>query len=60
MGGGLGFYSGKRTREFGNINFVNVKSEIGYGIQVSVGMDYMIFDNFSVRGEIDLEIPILK
>ena len=60
MGGGLGFYFGKRTREFGNIKFDNVDSEIGYGIQVSVGMDYLIFDNFSTRGEIRFRDPDLN
>ncbi len=51
MGGGFGLYFGKRTRTFGTVKFENVSSEIGYGILVNVGMDYMIFDHFSVRGE---------
>jgi opacity protein-like surface antigen len=57
LGGGLGIYAGKRTREFGNVKFVDVNSEIGYGIQVSTGMDYMIFDNLSVRGELRFRDP---
>lgn len=60
MGGGLGIYSGTRTREFGNIKFNNVDSEIGYGIQVSVGMDYLIFNDFSVRGETRFRDPDLN
>jgi opacity protein-like surface antigen len=57
MGGGLGIYTGTRSRVFGDINFEDVDSEIGYGIQVSVGMDYMIFDNFSVHGELRFRDP---
>lgn len=60
MGGGLGIYYGNRTREFGNIKFDNVDSDIGYGIQVSVGMDYLIFNNFSTRGEIRFRDPDIK
>jgi len=60
MGGGFGLYFGNRTRTLGNIKFENVSSEIGYGIQVSVGMDYMIFDNFSARGEIRFRDPDFK
>ncbi len=57
MGGGFGIYFGKRTRDFGDINFLDVNSEIGYGIQVSTGMDYMIFDFLSVRGELRFRDP---
>ena len=57
MGGGFGVYFGKRTREFGDIKFNDVDSDIGYGIQVSVGMEYMIFDNLSTRGEIRFRDP---
>jgi outer membrane protein W len=60
MGGGLGIYTGTRTREFGDIKFEDVDSEIGYGIQVSVGMDYMIFDNFSAHGELRFRDPDFK
>jgi opacity protein-like surface antigen len=60
MGGGLGIYRGKRTREFGDINFIDVKSETGFGIQVSTGMDYIIFNNLSVRGELRFRDPEFK
>jgi opacity protein-like surface antigen len=60
MGGGIGFYSGKRTREFGTAKFVNVKNDLGYGIQVNVGMDYMILKNISVRGELRFRDPDFK
>lgn len=60
MGGGLGIYFGERIRNFGDINFLNVNSEIGYGIQASSGMDYMVFSNMSIRGEIRFRDPDFK
>lgn len=57
MGGGLGVYTGKRTREFGTAKFIDVNSDVGYGIQVEVGMDYMILSNISVRGELRFRDP---
>lgn len=60
MGGGFGIYFGKRSRDFGNINYLDVDSEIGYGIQVSAGMDYMIYDFLSVRGELRFRDPDFK
>lgn len=60
MGGGIGFYTGKRTREFGTAKFVDVKNDLGYGIQVNVGMDYMIFNNLSLRGELRFRDPDFK
>ena len=60
MGGGIGFYFGERIRNFGDVQFVTVNKELGYGIQVSSGMDYMVFDNISVRGEIHFRDPDFK
>lgn len=60
FGGGLGIYLGNRTRDFGDIKFVKIDSQIGYGIQVSTGMDYLLFDNLSVRGEIRFRDPDFK
>ena len=59
MGGGIGYYTGYRTREFGDINFEDVSSQSTFGIQVSSGMDYMIFDFLSVRGELRFRDPEL-
>lgn len=60
MGGGVGVYTGTRTRNFGNIHFNSVDSEVAYGIQVSVGMDYIIFDFLSARGELRFRDPDFK
>ncbi len=60
MGGGFGLYPGERTRKFGDIKYVDVDSEIGYGIQASTGMEYILFKNISFRGEIRFRDPDLK
>lgn len=60
FGGGIGIYIGNRTRDFGNVKFNNIVSETGYGIQVSAGMDYLVFDNISVRGDIRFRDPDFK
>jgi len=57
MGGGFGLYPGKRTRKFGDIKYVDVDSEVGYGIQASTGMDYVLIKNISIRGEIRFRDP---
>ncbi|MDX1699982.1 MAG: hypothetical protein R3250_05150 [Melioribacteraceae bacterium] len=60
MGGGFGFYFGKRFRQFGDLEYMDVSSELGFGIQISTGMDYMIFDYLSVRGEFRFRDPDFK
>ncbi len=60
MGGGFGLYLGKRIRSFGDNYFVNVDNEVGYGIQVSTGMDYIVLDNISIKGEIRFRDPDFK
>ena len=57
MGGGVGIYTGKRTRSFGDISFEDVDNETGFGIQVSTGLDYLVFDFLSVRGELRFRDP---
>jgi hypothetical protein len=62
MGGGGGFYFGNHIREFGDVEFVNESEKIGYGINVSVGMDYIVNELISVRGQMRFRDPeiILK
>jgi len=57
MGGGVGFYFGSHIRKFKDVEAVNVKRDFEYGIHVSVGMDYMITDYLSVRGEMKFRDP---
>ncbi|GJQ62405.1 MAG: hypothetical protein SCALA702_14580 [Melioribacteraceae bacterium] len=57
MGGGAGFYIGNHTRSLGTLEVENIKRENAYGIHVMVGMDYMIFDFLSVKGEMKFRDP---
>lgn len=59
MGGGGGLYFGKHIREFGNINFNSAELTTGYGINVSVGMDYLVNEFISVRGQMRFRDPEL-
>jgi hypothetical protein len=57
MGGGLGVYFGNHLRKIKDAEFETVKQEITYGIHVSVGMDYLVTDYLSVRGEMRFRDP---
>ncbi|MCP5064175.1 MAG: outer membrane beta-barrel protein [Ignavibacteriae bacterium] len=57
MGGGIGFYFGKHLRTFGDVEFEHVKSSNGIGLQMSLGMDYLVFDFLSVRSEMRFRDP---
>lgn len=59
MGGGGGVYFGSQIREFGDVEFVNDGGKIGYGINVSVGMDYIVNELISVRGQMRFRDPEL-
>ncbi|NMB82900.1 MAG: hypothetical protein GYA14_13895 [Ignavibacteria bacterium] len=59
MGGGGGLYFGKQIREFGNVNFNSAELTTGYGINVSVGMDYLVNEFISVRGQMRFRDPEL-
>lgn len=57
IGGGFGLYYGNHIRNFGDADVTTIRQNIGYGIQVSTGMDYLITDFFSVRGELKFRDP---
>ncbi|MFH1194176.1 MAG: hypothetical protein V1720_00610 [bacterium] len=57
MGGGIGIYFGSHIRKFKDVEAVNENRSFEYGIQVAVGMDYMITNFFSVRGEMKFRDP---
>jgi hypothetical protein len=57
IGGGLGLYFGNHVRNFGGTNVTTIRQDLGYGIQVSTGMDYLATDFFSVRGELKFRDP---
>lgn len=57
MGGGGGLYFGKHIRQLGDVSIFSDGSKIGYGIQVSLGMDYLIYDFISVRTQMRFRDP---
>lgn len=57
MGGGVGVYLGSHIRNIGSAKLKNVEQDIAYGIHVNIGMDYMIFNYLSVRGEMRFRDP---
>ncbi len=57
MGGGGGIYIGEHVRKFGDVAVTNDTREFAYGIHASVGMEYMVVDFFSVRGEMKFRDP---
>ena len=60
MGGGVGYYFGKHTREFGDASVSAVKRDFAYGIQVSVSMDYLVRDNVTLHSEMKFRDPQFK
>ncbi len=57
MGGGFGLYIGQQIRELGDVSISNESKKIGYGIQVSVGMDYLVNQFLSLRGQMRFRDP---
>lgn len=57
IGGGLGLYFGNHIRNFGDADVTTIRQDLGYGIQVSTGMDYLVTDFFSFRGELKFRDP---
>lgn len=57
MGGGGGIYIGNEIRSIREASINNVSKKIGYGIQVAVGMDYLVTEYFAVRGQMRFRDP---
>ena len=57
MSGGIGIYFGEYIRNFADVSVNNVESETAYGLHVGVGLDYMIEDFISLRGEMKFRDP---
>ncbi|MDH7604008.1 MAG: hypothetical protein QHH13_03830 [Melioribacter sp.] len=60
MGGGFGFYFGKSLRQVENISAINNGANIGYGIQVSVLMEYLIYDFIFLRTQMRFRDPEIE
>lgn len=57
MGGGAGIYIGEYIRDFANVSLQNVSRDFSLGIHGRLGMEYMLADYFSVRGEMKFRDP---
>ncbi len=57
MGGGLGYYYGQFIRKFGDVDLEVTQRKISFGLLVATSLDYMIFDNLSVRFEMKFRNP---
>ena len=57
MGAGFGIYYGERTRKFGDVKISNVERDFAFGLQVEVGMDYMIWNFLSTKFEMRFRDP---
>ncbi|MCX6169027.1 MAG: outer membrane beta-barrel protein [Ignavibacteriales bacterium] len=60
MGGGFGIYIGQQIREIGNVTISNESKKIGYGIHVAIGLDYVINEFFSIRGQFRSRDPEIE
>ncbi|MBL1213181.1 MAG: hypothetical protein HND52_07490 [Ignavibacteriae bacterium] len=60
MGGGFGYYWGDYIRNFQGISVSNQERDFAYGIQVAIGMDYMINEFSSVKFEMRFRDPEIE
>jgi len=60
MGGGVGVYLGEYIRNFADVGLENVSRDFSWGIHGRIGMDYIVTDYFSVRGEMKFRDPDFK
>ena len=60
MGGGFSIYYGSHIREFSEVRAENVSRDFSYGIQASLGMDYMLLDYLSARFKMKFRDPDFK
>lgn len=57
LGGGAGYYVGEHIRKVGNTNVSNIERKTAYGIQVSLSMDYLVYDSFIFKAEMKFRDP---
>ena len=57
MGGGVAYYYGQQIRLFGNDQISSRETQIAYGIQVSVSMDYYLTKNIIIHGGMKFRDP---
>jgi hypothetical protein len=57
IGGGAGYYSGEQLRQIGSSKMESKEKKIAWGIQVQTGLEYMITDYLSLKGEMRFRDP---
>ena len=57
MGGGGAYYYGKQIRKFGDESITSSETQIAYGIQVSISMDYLLTNNFIIHSGMKFRDP---
>jgi hypothetical protein len=57
LGGGFGIYIGEQIREVGDVTVSNESKKIGFGIHLAIGLDYVINDFISIRGQMRSRDP---
>ncbi len=57
MGGGIGIYSGQHIRKIRNVESSSDEQKITFGVHVQFGMDYVVYDFLSIRGEMLFRDP---
>jgi hypothetical protein len=57
MGGGTGFYLGRRTWHLVDIDAPTEKTAVSFGIHVQAGLDYFLMKNLAFRGEVKFRDP---
>lgn len=60
MGGGGGLYLGKFIREFGDITTNSKLNKNSFGIHVVIGMEYVFWENLSIRGQMRFRDPEIE
>ena len=56
----MGLYFGEYLRTLGDVHVTSSLAKTAYGIQVLTGMEYLIRDFVSVRGELRFRDPVLE
>ncbi|MGD8780398.1 MAG: OmpW family outer membrane protein [Ignavibacteria bacterium] len=57
MGGGVGIYFGEHIRNFSDVSVTDAGSSTELGIHIKTGLDYMVEDFLSIRGEMNFRDP---
>ncbi len=57
MGAGGAYYIGEHIRKLGDVEVSNVERKAAYGIHVSIGMEYLLRKNISLRTEMKFRDP---